>query len=106
MSIIVDMQRDRECIQEYHQLEILDAWCRAGGSLVDLNDTLAFWLKCEAIARQRADAEVLWYHRAEAAEELLDEAKGALRAGRLEELARSWWPERVLRQPAEAPCGA
>jgi len=92
-SIIGEMQRDHESTQDYHSLEIVDDWCRAGGALADLYDALAFWPKCEAIARLRAGAEVLWFQRAEAAEELLAEAKAALRAGRLEELSRAWWPE-------------
>jgi hypothetical protein len=93
VSIIEEMERDQESIQEYHSLEILDTWCRAGGTLDDLHDTLAFWPKCEAVARSRAGAEVLWCHLAEAAEELMHEARTALRAGRLEELARAWWPD-------------
>jgi len=104
MSIIEEMQRDQESIQEYHCLEITDAWCRAGGSLDDLHETLGFWPKSEAIARQRAGVETLWCHIAEAAEELLDEAKAALRAGRLEELARAWWPEGVPGGSVKVPC--
>jgi hypothetical protein len=94
-SIIDEMQRDRECIGGYHQLAIVDAWCRAGGSLEEMHDLLAFWPKCAAVARQQAGAEMLWCHFAEAAEELLAEAKAALRSRRLEELARAWWPEGV-----------
>jgi hypothetical protein len=101
MSIIDEMQRDQESIQEYHSLEITDDWCRAGGSLSDLHETLAFWSKCELIARQRAGVEVLWCHLAEAAEELLVEAKAALQAGRLEDLARTWWPEGMPRRSPE-----
>jgi hypothetical protein len=93
VSIIDEMQRDQESIHAYHAMEIIDEWCRAGGSLQDLHETLAFWPKCEAIARRRAEVQVLWCHLAEVAEELMDEAKAALRAGRLEELARTWWPE-------------
>jgi hypothetical protein len=103
VSIIEEMERDQASIQDYHSLEIIDAWCRAGGSLDDMHDTLAFWPKCEAIARQRAGAVVLWCNLAEAAEELLDEARAALRAGRLEELAREWWPGGVPGRPAEGP---
>jgi hypothetical protein len=95
MSIIEEMERDQESIQDYHSLEILDTWCRAGGTLDDLHDTLAFWPKCQAVARARAAAEVLWCDFAEAAEELMLEARAALRAGRLEDLARAWWPEGV-----------
>lgn len=97
MSIIVEMEQDQASIQGYHTLEIMDAWCRAGGSLDELHDTLAFWPKCEAIARQRAGVVVLWCNLAEAAEELLEEAKAALRAGRLDELARDWWPRGLPR---------
>jgi hypothetical protein len=95
MSICRDMQDDQEIIQEYHCLDIINEWCCAGGTIPELYDTLAFWAKCESIARQRAGVDMLWYHLAEAAEELLVEAKAALRAGRLEGLARAWWPERV-----------
>jgi hypothetical protein len=95
MNIIGEMQQDQESIQDYHALEITEDWCRAGGSLADLHDVLAFWPKCAAIARERADVEVLWYHLAEAADELIVEAKRALRAGRVEDLARAWWPEGV-----------
>ena len=100
-TIIGDMQRDHQSIQDYHSLAIIDDWCRAGGVLADLFEFLAFWPKCEAIAQRRAGVEVLWYHRAEAAEELMAEAKAALRAGRLEELARTWWPEGVPGQPVK-----
>jgi hypothetical protein len=95
VSIIEEMERDQESIQDYHSLEILDTWCRAGGTLDDLHDVLAFWPKCEAVARARAraTAELLWCDLAEAAEELMLEARSALRAGRLEQLARAWWPE-------------
>jgi hypothetical protein len=93
------MQDDLEMIQEYHCLGIIDEWCCAGGTIADLYDTLAFWSKCEAVARQRAGAEMLWCHLAEAADALLVEAKAALRAGRLEELSRAWWPERVSSRP-------
>jgi hypothetical protein len=103
VSIIEEMERDQASIHEYHFLEIMDGWCRAGGSLDDLHDTLAFWPKCEAIAQQRAGAVVLWCNLAEAAEELLDEAKAALRAGRLEELARAWWPRGLPRETRELP---
>jgi hypothetical protein len=89
------MQRDQESLHDYHSMEIIDSWCRAGGSLAELHETLAFWTKCEVVARRRAGVEVLWCHIAEVAEELMDEAKAALRAGRTEELARSWWPEGV-----------
>jgi hypothetical protein len=89
------MQRDLESLHDFHTLEILDSWCRAGGSLDELHDTLAFWPKCEAVALGRAGGLVLWCHLAEVAEELIEEAKAALRAGRLEELARRWWPEGV-----------
>jgi len=95
------MKRDHECIHDYHSMEIIDTWCRAGGSLDELHDTLAFWPKCEAVARQRAGVNVLWFHYAEAAEELIVEAKAALRARRLEELARTWWPEGVARAAGE-----
>ena len=98
-SIIEDMERDHQSIQNYHSLAIIDDWCRAGGSLADLHDCLAFWAKCEVIARRRAGAEVLWFHLAEAAEELMVEAKAALRDGRLHELAQAWWPEGVPGQP-------
>jgi hypothetical protein len=101
MSIIEEMERDQESIQDYHSLEILDTWCRAGGTLDDLHDTLAFWPKCQAVARARAEAEVLWCDFAEAAEELMLEARAALRAGRLEDLARAWWPEGVPGQKAK-----
>ncbi len=100
MCIITEMQHDRQSTQRYHSLEILNTWCRAGGSLDDLIDTLAFWPKCEVIARQRAGVNMLWCHTAEAAEELLVEAKAALRAGRLEELARTWWPQGLPGHPA------
>jgi hypothetical protein len=100
VSIIEDMERDQESIQEYHSLEIMDTWCRAGGSLDELHDTLAFWPKCEAVARRRAGVQVLWCHLAEVAEELMGEAKAALRAGRVEELARTWWPEGIPGQAA------
>jgi hypothetical protein len=94
-SIIDDMRRDRECIGGYHQLAIVDAWCRAGGTLEEMHDLLAFWPKCAAVARLQAGDEMLWYHFAEAAEELLAEAKAALQSRRLEELARAWWPAGV-----------
>ena len=95
MSIIGEMQRDQESLHDYHALEIIDSWCRAGGSLDELHETLAFWPKCEMVALGRAGGLVLWCHLAEVAEELIEEAKAALRAGRLEELARTWWPEGV-----------
>jgi hypothetical protein len=86
------MQRDQESIRDYHSLEIVDAWCRAGGTLEDLHGTLAFWTKCEALAWQRVGATLFWSYFAEAAEELMAEAKVALRADRVEELAQVWWP--------------
>ena len=94
-SIIDEMRRDRECIGGYHQLAIVDAWCRAGGTLEEMHDLLAFWPKCAAVARLQAGDEMLWYHFAEAAEALLAEAKAALQSRRLEELARAWWPAGV-----------
>jgi hypothetical protein len=103
VSIIEEMQRDQESIHHYHSLEIMDSWCRAGGSLDELHDTLAFWRKCEVVTQGRAGGLVLWCHLAEVAEELIEEAKAALRAGRLEELAHRWWPEGVPGQPAHAP---
>lgn len=104
MSIIEDMNIDHQCVEDYHCLEIIDAWSRAGGSVDDLFDLLAFWPKCTAIAQQRAGVNVLWCHVAEAAEELLDQAKAALQAGRLQELACAWWPEGVPGASAQAPC--
>jgi hypothetical protein len=95
------MQDDQESIQEYHCLDIIDEWCCAGGTMSDMYDILDFWKKCEAIARQRAGVDMLWCHLAETAEDLLVEAKLALRDGRLEELAQTWWPGRVLRRPVE-----
>ena len=76
-------------------MEIIDSWCRAGGSLDELHETLALWPKCEMVALGRAGGLGLWCHLAEVAEELIEEAKAAARAGRLEELARTWWPEGV-----------
>jgi hypothetical protein len=99
VSIIDEMQRDQESIQAYHSLGLIEEWCRAGGSLADLNDRLAFWPKCEALAWRRAIAAGLWTHLAEAAEELMAEAKAALRADRLEDLAQAWWPEGVPGRP-------
>ena len=102
MSIVDEMQRDRESIQDFHSLEIMDTWCRAGGSLEELHDTLAFWPKCEEVALRRAGGLVLWCHIAEVAEELIVEAKAALRADRLDDLARTWWPQGVPGQTANA----
>ena len=101
MGIVQDMQRDQESLHDYHSLEIVDSWCRAGGSLAELHEALAFWPKCEAVARRRAGVKVLWCDLAEVAEELIEEAKAALRSGRLEELARSWWPEGVPGRPVK-----
>jgi hypothetical protein len=95
MSIIGEMQRDQESLHDYHALEVIDSWCRAGGSLEELHETLAFWPKCEKVAFGRAGGLVLWCHLAEVAEELMEEAKTALRAGRIEELVQRWWPEGV-----------